>query len=254
MNRILKKFLSLGLVLLLCLTLCSCSHLDELRNARAVQNEDGSVTFHGVTYIEAENSIRQSLSGSAFLRIYESSAYLVSEDVPALLTDIMGIEFGYNENETLLFIDNDCYVREDYLPALTELLANPVYDHYCCYAYDTAVSGYHYQLLNSGWSELLDTLAGLALSARTSGNSIDNMTDVGFFWSEYIYPCDSEMICCKVPFAILETFDYNESVYYTEDEAESAYYVIDDSTGSVAEIPAEYYNSLRTFLDEYSLL
>lgn len=246
MKRILKTTAALALALLLCLTLCSCNYLDDMREARAEMDENGDILFQGKRYCQLDYSYEDQLSREALL-YFPNAAYLADRDVPDLLLSNFGQTFRCSTDGTVLDYQGRYYVREDYQETLESILKHPQLDTYCVYSYNYLKDEPSYRKTDAQWKNLLDQLAALAAKAAVEGT---DPSDTGklytTFWSDYVYLCDSSMLLCSRSFAIVGVSD-------TESDEASGYYVLDSDSQMAVMIPAEYDEALAEFLSDYNL-
>ena len=118
-----KRIVALTLALLLCLPLCSCKELDDMRTHQAFLQEDGTILWNEAVYVPlSEEDLRMCEEYGLFddygSRTY---AYLTDTDTPVLLSERFGnrmyvyddntILCGYSGDGTISFCREDCYER-----------------------------------------------------------------------------------------------------------------------------------------------
>ncbi len=91
-----KRWIAMALVSVLCLSLCGCQKLDDMRAVHAVWQEDGTILWNGDVYRQLED-VPESL------QFYNDQTVMVTEpDVPVLLSDLLGDGFTVDENGVLM--------------------------------------------------------------------------------------------------------------------------------------------------------
>ena len=83
-----KRVLAMVLTLLFCLSLCSCSKLDEMQEMHAVWRKDGTILWNGAVYRPLPRRYFD-LNGNRFTK----SIYVTDADVPVLLSASYGEHF-----------------------------------------------------------------------------------------------------------------------------------------------------------------
>ena len=91
-----KRWIAALLVSLLCLSLCGCQKLEDMRAAHAVWREDGCILWNGAVY-------RQLKDVPENLQFYVEQTVVVTEaDVPVLLSDALGTGFTVDGDGVLM--------------------------------------------------------------------------------------------------------------------------------------------------------
>ncbi len=113
-----KKIKSILLILVLCLSLCSCAELDEMRNCHAINLGNGKLKLNDQIYIllDAQHELELNYDYSDYGR----DIYITEPDVPVLLSQ-SGIHKylpSINKDETIINDVGDFYVREDVFDAI----------------------------------------------------------------------------------------------------------------------------------------
>ena len=125
-----KRWLVLALATVLCLSLCGCQELEDMRTAHAVWQEDGSILWNGAVYRELELSDSNQELDFTYDCI---TIYVTEPDVPVLLSEMIGDGMDICADGTLIkFYDyrNDyrytLYCREDVYDEVVKKLENGV--------------------------------------------------------------------------------------------------------------------------------
>lgn len=150
-----KRVLALVLTFVLCLSLCGCRQLDDMKAHHATWMENGNILWNGYTYIPLYST------DEAFYYEYADDLnwsdreviYVTQPDVPVLLSEMMGT-YGYTGGNDLLIeangyvaissyeesYTNRIYCRADYYDWTLDALQNGYeireYGYYF-YDYDT---------------------------------------------------------------------------------------------------------------------
>lgn len=106
----LKRLLALVMAFALCLSLCGCRQLDELKARHATWMEDGNILWNDYIYLPLYNTYEQSdYAYVEELNFNDSEVIFVTDsDVPVLLSEMMGTN-GYTGADGLL-VEVNCYV------------------------------------------------------------------------------------------------------------------------------------------------
>ncbi len=147
MKKTIKRILLAGLALALCVSLCSCAQLDEMRNDQATWNTDGTIRFRDANYKMLPENIGEIRLNERMMR---NSGVITAPDVPVLLSEEMGDWMDYSDDTVFLsaypndyagtlFFPNDgrfdadsmrIFCREDRYEEITERIVNARLDHY----------------------------------------------------------------------------------------------------------------------------
>ena len=85
-----KRWIALLVALLMCLSLCGCQALDDMRATHAVYQEDGSILWNDVVYRKLENVDQIDVLDVSYDYAW---IYVTESDVPVLLINWFGEEF-----------------------------------------------------------------------------------------------------------------------------------------------------------------
>lgn len=120
------KILSLLLVFAICFSLSGCGVLEEMRQTRAIMEEDGTIKFYdGTTYLPLP-------ACEGLIPVYNEFelVYLVEEELPLLLTFFSGDTFQRSDNGVFLsFYGGDTeilYCRSDVYDTVLDSLENGI--------------------------------------------------------------------------------------------------------------------------------
>jgi len=107
-----KRFKKIAVMLLLitvCISLCSCKELDELRDKQAFRNKN-SIIYGDELYkvFLTYDELNFSFAGAEYINVTDP-------DVPVLLSETFNSHYFINEDKTIIHNDyyNEWYVRED---------------------------------------------------------------------------------------------------------------------------------------------
>ncbi len=111
MKRMLRVAALFAALLVLCVSLCGCDELDEMRIKHALWNEDGTISWGDKTYVE--------ISEHQLLTMMETwePVYVTESDVPLLFSEDFGDEMWYNPSQPAILCD---YYNERYYCAEEE--------------------------------------------------------------------------------------------------------------------------------------
>lgn len=135
-----RKAFTLLLVLLMCLSLCSCKELDARRNHHVLMQEDGTLLWKG--YIYRPLPLLDELRGFMLDTDYDSSLYITKPDVPVLLNLYFMECGGYSMGNGLLIRsyggEAEYYCREDRYDELSSVIKEeaPMTKYYYSYYTD----------------------------------------------------------------------------------------------------------------------
>lgn len=226
-----KRWLAIVFVSLLCLSLCGCQELDDMRASHAVWQEDGTILWNGNVYRLLENAPDE-------LQVYGGSTVYVTEvDVPVLLSPEFGEYFTSSKDGVLLRGYNVydvggryIYCREDryeeivaYLEATTEEKEMSQY-FYCYWSFETNEQEYYYFTPDQKavMDDLMATLVFEPVPIDFYGSA-----DLDMF-SVQVGKCDEKRLFVD---------DYALEIIFRN----SRYYLTDANEGGyIAQVPEDY--------------
>ena len=159
-----KRWIALLLALLMCLSLCGCDELDDMRSTHAFWQEDGSILWNGNVYRRlGDEDTRMELD-----IVYDNlSINVTAKDVPVLLSGVFGDPFDVCADGTLLEsydwqVGYVMYCREDVYAETEAYLKNgfELAAYYYSY-FDEDYNSYNYYLTESqtdAINEVLETV------------------------------------------------------------------------------------------------
>lgn len=115
-----KKITSMFLCLLICLSLCSCRELDELRDSQAFFNENGIIYKDNLYKIV---NISDNLN---YTYANQKDINVTDPDVPVLASALIAFNYSMNEDETIIGGYSEWYVREDKYPLYEDGIKNGI--------------------------------------------------------------------------------------------------------------------------------
>jgi len=121
MKRI-KIISAVLLIAVVCLSLCSCAQLDDLRDRQGFFNQDGIIykdkLYKSVDFAENLN----------FDYLHQTDIKVTDSDVPVLASVIIGFDYSINDDETVISggYDSEWYVREDMYSVYEQGIKNGV--------------------------------------------------------------------------------------------------------------------------------
>lgn len=126
-----KRIISVISVLAMCLSLCSCKALDEMRANHAIYNENGNIECNGYEYYPVQGYDLYSYANATDI------IHLTDADVPVLLSAFLSDTAYINEDRTIIeaYISNNYndsyYCRSDLYDELMQQLNGEVaYEKY----------------------------------------------------------------------------------------------------------------------------
>jgi len=155
MKKIFKRVLVFVLALSLSLCLCSCANLDDIKRERAtyLNNTKTEIEFRDTKYKLLDKNI------SNYLISYSlgDNARVVTNDVPLLLTEMMGKAMYYSEKDTrLVMVEELFYCREDTYDYATKLIKDNVFDYVCVEFYDYKTDTLKIKMLDKRIIDVVD--------------------------------------------------------------------------------------------------
>lgn len=139
MKKTIKSVLAVLVVFSVCLSLCSCNWLDEMKSDQAFFNEDKTcINFGENTYSLLPDSYGTDYINLGFEYEY---IYVTESDVPVLLMSIFGEYADVKSDQTILGIIDDTdyttkyYCRDDIYHDVLEVVSAKSHDNYCVEIY-----------------------------------------------------------------------------------------------------------------------
>lgn len=224
-----KRWIALFVALMMCLSLCGCQVLEDMRAAHAVYQEDGSILWNGNVYRQLANvELRDEIN-----MVYEyQTVFVTTADVPVLLSDLMGEQYDVCADGTLLESNywNEgytLYCREDVYEETAACLQNGIEIDTYYYGYWNEEDEYvNYYLTEYQANTVNDVLTTVMPSAY------EEYEDVGIWNSLYLSGCDESRRFSK---------DYLLDLWITE----SGYIIIaDEGTYLVPEAYNPIFNDI----------
>lgn len=189
-----KRLLVLLMTVALCLSLCGCRELDDMKARHATWMEDGNILWNGHTYIPLYNTFDE--ENYAFveeLNFNDSEViHITKPDVPVLLSETMGTN-GYTGAGGLLVevnryvpsihadmeYTNTVYCRADMYSWTMDALQN---------GYEIQEYGYYYYDYDTGEEKRGTLNAAQQQAIETVLNTVDPITSEGGEYYAY-YDC-----------------------------------------------------------------
>ena len=159
-----KRWIALFVALMLCLSLCGCQELDDMRATHAFWQEDGSILWNGNVYRQLGGD------GTSYDLDFVYGNVIINvttKDVPVLLSGMFGESFDVSADGTLLEAYNwqtgyIMYCREDVYAETEEYLKNgfELATYYYTYL-DEDYNSYNYYLTEYQTNTINDILASV---------------------------------------------------------------------------------------------
>ena len=182
-----KRWIALLVALLMCLSLCGCQKLDDMRATHAVYQEDGSILWNGQVYRQLGNvEMRDEIA-----MVYDHQLINVTtKDVPVLLSDVFGEQYDVCADGTLLESNYwsegyTLYCREDVYEETAEYLKNGFQLETYYYSYlNEDYDSYNYYLTEYQTNAVNDVLATVIPAP------LEEYGDEPIWTSLYLNGCD----------------------------------------------------------------
>lgn len=228
-----KRAIAFALAMVLCLSLCGCSELENMRAAHAFWQEDGTILWEGNVYRKLDD-----VPEYASVVISNFDVYVTEPDVPVLLSDLMGEPYSVSQDKVLLcswdWDGRAYYCREDKYEEIQQSLENGFEIDTYYYEYYTVDDddnyGYDYYYL----SELeTNTIRRILVSVMPLPYD-----DYSKYVAHEIY-----LSGCDASHQFSE--EYLLDIWITED----GYYLLKDEL--VYTVPIEYYDIFEGIVKAY---
>lgn len=231
-----KRIVALLLTVIMCLSLCGCQNLEDMRAAHAFWQEDGSIKWNGNVYLPLKDVPKE-------MRFAHGSSVCVTEkDVPVLLSGIFGDTFNADPSGVLLCTmyygeDEAYYCREDQYAYILEYLQQGVelnvlfYTYWKDYDADNPALYYLTEEQQKTIGDLLNTVQFAAV-----GSDFYESFDVDEY-SLSLSVCDEKHWFIKE--SVLEIAWKDDKFYLVSPEQ------------TIGEVPTEDYDVLRSIVRAY---
>lgn len=244
MKKLTRCLTAVLLTGILCLTMSSCTYLDEMRNRHAYYTENGTIIYQGAEYILLPEC--ESLSP---IRTKEETAYITERDVPVLLSEGLGDRYNVSDDGVFLvsetYIGDSVYCRKDrYEEVRARIEKGADLTGYCYETYaledaDTYVRVY-YSFTDeevSAVNKVFDTVEGRVIASYET---------ISYSMKVYVNACSSDLLFKEYAFDIYE----NDGKYLLvrNGSVESVIYEVpDDLSGvfdKIVELEEKLYNGM----------
>ena len=228
MKRFLRILIASTLAVLICVTFCSCTYLDELREKQGYYKNDDTyeVIYHGDTY---------KYLPTGDYKIYDAfdvSIGVAPKNVPLLLAPLYSETFHFPEEDLKnLLVDEhlNIYAIESVYDEYLEMVEENSFDHYC-YATDPPHAAIQYGEILPEGVEIVEDLIDNAYFHRTESPSEYKTVAL-------IYACDKDRVIL------------GDSIAFWEDN-NGNYYAHFSSNQMVTFVPDEYYFFVDTLKEK----
>lgn len=180
MKNTVKRLASVLLIILICLSLCSCAELDEMKEQQAFfLNEDHTeILWNDVVYkcIPLNDNI---------LGDFQMAGYMTNSDVPVLLSGMFGYSFTVVEPYGIIHGVKDMYYcKADEYDYYMTLLANYNKDKYA-YRTDELIGEHSYR----SYLNIVDTETVKAIEEILAFHKVEDF-NLQTNWMYSIYTCE----------------------------------------------------------------
>lgn len=140
-----KRWIAVVLVSVMCLSLCGCQNLEDMRAAHAFWQEDGSILWNGNVY-----RLMSSSSEKMNILFDNTDIWVTEKDVPVLLSETFGQSCRNSNNGAALVMYGHegamLYCREDMYDFMTEQLQDAELNtyYYTCWDWENYEEQYYY--------------------------------------------------------------------------------------------------------------
>lgn len=217
-----KRIISVVLLICLCLSLSSCAQLDELRASTAYE-APGGITFRGANYM----SIGERASKIGFLKA--DSIYVANQDVPILLVPIFTNQNRTVSKDLSVIKGNQLYVKDGEVERINALLETE-FTQYAAHYYNEYEKKYDLWLLDSEFCDMINKTI-----ATATPKEFDKADD-DYRYITQIYDCDKDAVFTKSTYILYQDIQ-TKNYFLTTDPK--------DSDEMILDIPPVY-NSLVT--------
>ncbi len=217
MKRFIKFFALALSIMLLCTALTGCGFIDELRETKAVWNNDGSIAYKGSKYISLpECELLDPDMQNTMISICQS-------DVPVLLSKILGNYALISKDEKLIGFEDSYsykyYCRADAYDEIVARISGEIKLDKLCYIYDVYNDDtFEYETAYY----VLNDIQVSAIEKTIAQGKKSELPDEAFIDSEhtvYIEAC-SEDLLFKSGYYIYEIYKTGDKYYLLENTEE----------------------------------
>ncbi len=228
-----KRAICLMAVFAVCLSLCGCNMLDELRASRAVYTDNGNLLFGDGTEFAPLPECEEL---NPYFNDYKV-IYIVEEDLPLLLTTFQDNYYEMSDDGLFVYVFTDenggYYCRTDVYDSVLERIENGFAPEICvyhCYEYDT-----HKDITYTLTQEQMDAIDRVLTTQESY--AVRPETTLKMDYCVYLYMCSADMLFAKETVSI--------SVFQDK-------YCIIDNTGEdriVYNVPEEWNDTFAEIME-----
>lgn len=194
-----KHVFALLTAVLLCLCLCGCNRLDEMRMNQGFWQKDGTILFNGQTYKKLP-----AVSDYFNWDTNRTDVFITDADVPVLLSEIMGDGFSVSHGGVLLEGFNS------YVDETTQYCRADKYEMVCSMLdgnFEIVTYGYEYYLVDAdkleGYTLTEIQKAGLARIYDTAEKRTQTFEENGEY-DVSIYGYSEDKLFCRLLFSLIK--------------------------------------------------
>lgn len=220
-----KKAIKIGIVLLIlsvmCMSLCSCQALDDMRNNQAFWTDTSKeeITYNGTNYKYIPVSLTTELYPCD---VYDSQLYLyiTEKDVPVLLSSTGdNATISYDKNIITRYSEsgasNVYYVEESMYDEVIDDIKNNKFDNYCVYQYvQTELQdhsydySFEYRMLNEEEQKAVEDVL-----ENVKPVIIEDYSYSLYSYGADIQKCDKNGLFCRQPFDSITLYQRQNGEY-----------------------------------------
>ncbi|MBQ9680000.1 MAG: hypothetical protein IJV48_04895 [Ruminococcus sp.] len=163
MKKTVKLLALMTVIAVVALSLCSCRSMDETIANQAFYTDSTKTEFtlRGKLYRKMDIG-RLSFIDAGNYPSQNNGCYITEKDVPALLSSWYGDWYFINDDETVVYVYGDNYVREDKYEAVKEVADSAVLDHYYISYYPNLYHSAPYESIEADYWDT-DTVSNILL-------------------------------------------------------------------------------------------
>ena len=223
-----KRIISVVLLICLCLSLSSCAQLDELRASTGYETQ-GVITFRGANY----TSIGERASKIGFLKA--DSIYVANKEIPILLVPIFTNQTRTVSTDLSVIKNNELYVKDGEVERINALLDADFTD-YAAYYYNEYEKKYDLWLLDSAFCDMINKTI-----ATATPKEFDKADD-DYRYITQIYDCDKDAVFTKRTYILYQ--DMQTKNYFLTTDPKEGYEMILDIPTVYNSLVASYAQSM----------
>lgn len=230
MKAFLKRCFAVILAASLCLVLCSCIDVKDMRKTHGVYADEAKteIIFNNTRY-----RLISQWPEDTEIMLWDMGT-VAEKDVPILLASICGNYMEYNADKEILRVDYSIYYcRTDIYDEVINILEKQEFNYLCYSFYNEETGSYDSELLSSEMSDAIKEIMSTQQPKK-------DYPEVESYVS--VYRCDKNMLFQNRYVDINRSYDDEYFLNIENDEWETIIY----------KIPDDKISMFKNFLDTYS--